>query len=139
MGQLGLSFDRAEYETAGKLKITEVVPHSPAALAKIQPGEELRAVDGVAIGPRVNLDELLEHKVDKRVALDIGGKEVIVRPVASLADQIYRKWVEDNRAYVAKISNGTAGLRAHPRHVGAGAHAALSRSGRRKPRAQTAW
>jgi tricorn protease len=109
VGQLGLSFDRAEYETAGKLKITEVVPHSPAALAKIQPGEELRAVDGVAIGPRVNLDALLEHKVDKRVTLDIGGKEVIVRPVASLADQIYRKWVEDNRAYVAKISNGKLG------------------------------
>jgi C-terminal processing protease CtpA/Prc len=109
VGQLGLSFDRAEYETAGKLKITEVVPHSPAALAKIQPGEELRAVDGVAIGPRVNLDALLEHKVDKRVALDIGGREVIVRPVASLADQIYRKWVEDNRAYVAKISNGKLG------------------------------
>jgi tricorn protease len=43
------------------------------------------------------------------VALDIGGKEVIVRPVASLADQIYRKWVEDNRAYVAKISNGKLG------------------------------
>jgi tricorn protease len=59
VGQLGLSFDRAAYESAGKLKITEVVPHSPAALAKIQPGDELRAVDGVAIGPRVNLDALL--------------------------------------------------------------------------------
>jgi tricorn protease len=109
VGQIGLSFDRAEYETTGKLKITEVIPHTPAALAKIQIGEELRSVDGVAIGPRVNLDALLEHKVDKRVALDIGGKEVIVRPVASLADQIYRKWVEDNRAYVAKISNGKLG------------------------------
>ena len=32
-----------------------------------------------------------------------------MRPVASLADQIYRKWVEDNRAYVAKISNGKLG------------------------------
>ena len=66
-------------------------------------------MDGVAIGPHVNLDELLQHKVDKRVALDISGNEVIVRPVASLADQIYRKWVEDNRAYVAKISNGRLG------------------------------
>jgi tricorn protease len=109
VGQLGLSFDRAEYENAGKLKITEVVPHSPAALARIQVGEELRSVDGTAIGPHVNLDALLEHKVDKRVTLDVGGKEVIVRPVASLAEQIYRKWVEDNRAYVAKISNGKLG------------------------------
>src|SRR5262249_5150598 len=33
-GQLGLRFDRGEYEKSGKLKITEVLPHSPAALAK---------------------------------------------------------------------------------------------------------
>ena len=39
VGQLGLSFDRAEYERSGKLKITEVLPHSPAALAKsLAPG-----------------------------------------------------------------------------------------------------
>ncbi len=109
VGQLGLSFDRIEYERNGKLKITEVLPHSPAALAEIKVGEDLRAVDGTSIGAHVSLDELLEHKVDKRVALDIGGREVIVRPVGSLADQIYRKWIEDNRAYVSKISNGRLG------------------------------
>jgi C-terminal processing protease CtpA/Prc len=109
VGQLGLSFDRTVYESSGKLRVTEVLPHSPAALAKIQPGEELRAVDGVAIGARVSLDEQLQHKVDKRVVLDINGREVTVRPVGSLADQIYRKWVEDNRAYVAKASNGRLG------------------------------
>jgi len=108
-GQLGLSFDRAEYEKNGKLKITAVLPHSPAELAKIQPGEELRAVDGVAIGPRVNLDEQLQYKTEKRVKLDISGREVTVQPVSTLADQIYRKWVEDNRAYVDKISNGKLG------------------------------
>ncbi|HYL77923.1 MAG TPA: DPP IV N-terminal domain-containing protein [Bryobacteraceae bacterium] len=109
VGQLGLSFDRAEYERSGKLRITEVLPHSAAELAKIQPGEELRSVDGVAIGPHVNLDQLLEHKVDKRVVLDIGGREVTVRPTGSIAEQLYRKWVEDNRAYVAKVSGGKLG------------------------------
>jgi len=109
IGQLGLSFDRAEYEKSAKLRITAVLPHSPAELAKIKPGEELRAVDGVAMGAHVNLDEQLEHKVDKRVVLDVSGREVIVRPVASLAEPIYRKWVEDNRAYVARISNGRLG------------------------------
>lgn len=108
-GQLGLSFDRDTFEKTGKLKITEVVPQSPAELAKIKVGEELRAVDGVAIGPHTNLDELLQHKVDKRVVLDVSGREVVVRPVGSLAEQIYRKWVEDNRAYVARISNGRLG------------------------------
>lgn len=113
-GQLGLSFDRDIYEKTGKLKITEVIPQSPAELAKIKVGDELRAVDGVPIGPHVNLDELLQHKVDKRVVLnlsgnDVSGHDVIVRPVGSLAEQIYRKWIEDNRAYVAKISNGRLG------------------------------
>jgi Tol biopolymer transport system component/C-terminal processing protease CtpA/Prc len=108
-GQLGLTFDRAVYESTGKLKITEVLPHSPAALAKINVGEELRAVDGTAIGPGVNLDELLQHKADKRVVLDVSGREVVVRPVTALADQMYRKWVEDNRAYVSKVSGGKLG------------------------------
>ena len=117
VGQLGLSFDRAEYESNGKLKITAVLPHSPAALAKIQPGEELRSVDGVAIGPRVNLDELLQHKTEKRVNLDVSGRQVVVQPVTTLADPIYRKWVEDNRAYVAKASNGRLGY-VHIRDMG---------------------
>jgi tricorn protease len=108
-GQLGLTFDRAEYEASGKLKITAVLPHSPADLAKIQTGEELRAVDGEAIGPHVNLDELLQHKTDKRVTLDISGRQVTVQPVASLSELTYRHWVEDNRAYVSKVSNGRLG------------------------------
>jgi tricorn protease len=109
IGQLGLSFDPAVYEQSGKLRITAVLPHSAGELAKIQPGEELRAVDGVAIGPHVNLDSLLEHKVDKRVVLDINGKDVTVRPSGSIAEQLYRQWVEDNRAYVAKVSGGKLG------------------------------
>jgi C-terminal processing protease CtpA/Prc len=108
-GQLGLSFDRAEYERSGKLKITEVLPQSPAEIAKIQVGEELRAVDGEAVGAGVNLDSLLQHKVDKRVVLDISGRQVTVRPAGSLAEQLYRKWVEDNRAYVSKVSGGKLG------------------------------
>jgi tricorn protease len=118
-GQLGLTFDRASYEAEGKLKITAVLPHSPAALAKIKPGEELRAVDAVPIGPHVNLDELLQYKTEKRVTLDISGRQVIVQPVGSLADQIYRKWVEDNRAYVDRISNGKLGY-VHIRDMGEG-------------------
>ena len=74
----------------------------PPNQAKIQPGEELRSVDGVPVGPHVNLDSLLEHKVDKRVMLDINGREVAVRPTGSIAEQLYRDWVEQNRAYVAK-------------------------------------
>jgi tricorn protease len=109
VGQLGLSFDRSAYEKSGTLRITEVLPNSPAAIAKIQPGEELRAVDRTLIGTHVNLDELLEHRIDKRVVLDISGRQVTVRPAGTLAEQIYRKWVEDNRAYVTRVSGGRLG------------------------------
>jgi Tol biopolymer transport system component/C-terminal processing protease CtpA/Prc len=109
VGQLGLSFDRAAYEKEGKLKINGVLPLSPAAIAKIQPGQELEAIDGVAIGPRVNLDEQLQHKADKRVTLKISGHDITLLPAASLSDLLYRNWVEDNRAYVAKISSGRLG------------------------------
>ena len=44
-GRLGLRFDREQYEKAG-LKVSEVIPLSPAALAKIKPGDYLLAVEG---------------------------------------------------------------------------------------------
>ena len=109
IGQLGLTFDRAEYEASGKFKIVSVLPLSPAAIANVKPGEELLAVDGAAMGARVNLDEQLQHKIGKRVVLNISGRDVTVRPVSTLAEQIYRKWVEDNRAYVARVSNRRLG------------------------------
>ena len=109
VGQLGLSFDRAEYEHSGRLRVTEVLPQSPAEISRIRVGEELTAVDGMAVGPRANLDEMLDHKVGKRVTLQVSGREVTVRPVGTLAEQIYRKWVEDNRAYVSKVSGGRLG------------------------------
>jgi C-terminal processing protease CtpA/Prc/Tol biopolymer transport system component len=108
-GQLGLSFDRAEYESSGKLKIVAVLPHSPAALAGVQAGGDLQQVDGTAVGAHVNLDELLQQKIGKRVTLRISGSDVTVQPVASLAEQIYRNWVEENRAYVVKQSGGRLG------------------------------
>jgi tricorn protease len=61
------------------------------------------------MGPGVNLDEQLQHKVDKRVVLNVSGREVVLKPAASLGDQMYRDWVEKNREYVTKISGGKLG------------------------------
>src|SRR5262249_28737469 len=53
-GRLGLRFDREEYETNGRLKITEIIPLSPAAVTEnIAVGDYLLAVDGVEINKRV--------------------------------------------------------------------------------------
>ncbi|HYG12135.1 MAG TPA: PDZ domain-containing protein, partial [Pyrinomonadaceae bacterium] len=118
-GRLGLRFDRDEYETTGRLRVTEIVPLSPAALAReIKSGDYLLAVDGKETGARTNLDELLNYKINRRVTLTVASgadganrRELAVRPVSAGTEKalLYRKWVEDNRAYVARISNGRLG------------------------------
>lgn len=118
-GRLGLRFDRSEYETQGRLRVTEIIPLSPAALAReIKPGDYLLAVDGQQITARTNLDELLNYKVNRRVSLTVatsadgmGRRELAIRPVNAATEKalLYRKWVEDNRAYVSRISNGRLG------------------------------
>jgi tricorn protease len=118
-GRLGLRFDRAEYESGGKLRITEVIPLSPAALAReIKAGDYLIAVEGAQIGARTNIDELLNFKIGRRVALTIASsadganrREVVVRPVSQQTEKalLYRNWVEQNRQYVAKASGGRLG------------------------------
>jgi tricorn protease len=118
-GKLGLRFERAEYETSGRLKVTEVIALSPAAVSQqIQPGDYLLAVDGVPISARTNLDELLAHKIGRRVALRVAAsadgaqaREVAVQPISLAAEKslLYRHWVEANRAYVERVSNGRLG------------------------------
>jgi len=109
VGKIGVTFDREAAETAGKLKVAQVLPHSPAALAKIQPGEEISAIDGVPVTAATNFDEQMLYKIGKRVTLTVNGREVALQPANSIADLQYRKWVEDNRAYVNKVSNGKLG------------------------------
>lgn len=119
VGKLGLRFDRAVYEQTGKLKITEVIALSPAAISKeIKTGQFLLSVDGEMIDSKTNLDELLSYKTNKKVSLTISDsqdgankKEVVVKPVTTGTEKglLYRQWVEDNRAYIEKISNGRLG------------------------------
>jgi Tol biopolymer transport system component/C-terminal processing protease CtpA/Prc len=118
VGRLGLRFDRKEYENNGRFRVTEVVALSPAAIAGIKTGEYLTAVDGKAIGAQTNLDEWLEYKVNRRVALTIAAsadgankREIAVRPVSLGTEKglLYRNWVAANRAYVERISGGKLG------------------------------
>jgi Tol biopolymer transport system component/C-terminal processing protease CtpA/Prc len=128
VGRLGLRFDRGEYERDGKLKVTEVLTLSPAALAGIVAGDYIVSVDGARVGDHTNLDSLLLYKTGKRVALMVsksagGGdaREVAIRPVNLATERglLYRDWVESRRAYVAKISNNRLGY-VHMQDMGAG-------------------
>jgi tricorn protease len=132
-GKLGLRFDRVEYENAGRLRVTKVIPLGPAALAGVKPGDYLLSIDGNQIGTGVNVDELLDHKIDKRVSLTVSAsgdgsnkRELAVRPVNTQTEKglLYREWVEQKREYVAKISNGRLGY-VHMFDMGSGSLAQL--------------
>jgi len=112
VGDLGLRFDRAAYEAGRGLVVNEVIALSPAAIGGVHVGDLLASVDGRPIGPRTNLDSLLENKVGKRVVLGFaGGREVVVQPVslATATGLLYRQWVSERRALVDRVSGGRLG------------------------------
>jgi C-terminal processing protease CtpA/Prc len=118
VARLGVSFDPDEYRRSGTLRITAVVPSGPAALSGIVAGKYLVAVDGKPAARPVNLDSLLEHKIDKEVLLKLddnpdgkNAKETRVTAISASAERTlgYQQWVRDNREYVKKISNGRLG------------------------------
>ncbi|HEV8427113.1 MAG TPA: LpqB family beta-propeller domain-containing protein [Pyrinomonadaceae bacterium] len=118
-GRIGLRFDRREYESSGRLRVTDVIALGPVAIVGgIKPGDYLMAVDDRTIDQSTNLDELLNYKIGRRVSLDVSSTpdgaaryEVVVRPVNGATERglLYRQWVERNRQYVAKASNGRLG------------------------------
>jgi len=119
VGHLGLDFDRAEYESGGRLKIAGIVTLGPAALARsIRLGDYLLAVDGETVGPRVNLDALLDNKTNRRTSLRVaktasgeGATEIAVRPISATTERglRYRQWVAARRDYVARQSQNRLG------------------------------
>jgi C-terminal processing protease CtpA/Prc len=128
-----VTFDRAEYESGGRLRVASVLPLGPAAISKqIKVGEYIVSVNGAPVGAGggpINLDEQLMHQVGKRVELRVAAsadganaRSVVVSPIASGAERtlLYRDWVESNRAYVDKVSGGKLGY-VHIRDMSEGA------------------
>lgn len=119
VGRLGLDFERGPAERDGRFRVAAVIPGGPAAIAGgIGAGDFVLAVNGTPLGAATSLDSLLAHAVGTRVRLrvarDAGGRdarEVAVQPVSTGAEKQlrYRAWVDERRAYVARVSGGTLG------------------------------
>ncbi|HEX9163050.1 MAG TPA: S41 family peptidase [Thermoanaerobaculia bacterium] len=115
-GRIGVRFDRDEYERSGRLRVSEVIPLSPADVAKIRVGETIDSVDGQPVTRQTNFDQLLDYKIGKRIVLgvigtDTGHHDVTLQPIRNNDEKglTYRAWVESNRDYVNRISNGRLG------------------------------
>ena len=113
LGRLGVIYDLG-YKGEG-LKIAEVLPGGVLNLAdsSIKPGDVVLAIDGHKIAPEENWYPLLAGKAGKRIRATIakGGKEedLIVKPVASEAHLLYRRWVRQREEMVEKLSGGRVG------------------------------
>lgn len=131
VARLGLRFDNNALEN-GVYTVREVIAQGPAAVAGVRVGETLTNVDGVALTRGVILDSVLMgkngRKIDIRVAAAAPGggppetRRYALQPISLGAEKAlaYRQWVEQRRAYVAKISNGRLGY-VHMADMGQGA------------------
>jgi len=117
--RLGLRYDRREFEDRGRLRVAGVIPLGPAAVTRqVSAGDYITAVDGTPVSAHTNLDELLSHALNRRTELTVAPapespdrRTVVIRPISMGAEKnlLYREWVEWNRAYVDRISNGRLG------------------------------
>jgi len=114
---LGLLFD-SNHRGDG-LKVSEVLVGGPCARADagIVPGAVLNSIDGTVLAANVNPFEALNRRAGQRVLLGFtlpGGndeKRVVVKAIDQRGESSlrYRRWVEQRRALVDKLSGGTIG------------------------------
>ena len=110
-GRIGVRFDREAYERDGSLKVSEVIPLSPADVAKIKAGDLITAVDRKPVAG-ANFDALLEYKTGKRTVITLApGRDIVLQPIPAADEKqlTYRAWVNANRDYVDRISNHRLG------------------------------
>lgn len=112
--KLGAFFDE-NYDGDG-LKVKEVVARGPLSAKKlnVRPGDVITAIDGETIAAGADYNPMLEGKNGKKVRLTVlrtNGKtdNIVVRPVSSVSDLLYQRWVERNEHIVDSISGGRVG------------------------------
>ncbi|GGX17437.1 S41 family peptidase [Undibacterium macrobrachii] len=119
VGLLGadFSFENGYVRIKSILKGDRWSPFAPAPLAipglDVKEGDYLVAIDGKTIDAKTNLFSLLENKVGKQVNLSImrdltskATHQVVVQPIANEAELRQWHWIEKNREYVQKKTDG---------------------------------
>jgi Tol biopolymer transport system component/C-terminal processing protease CtpA/Prc len=114
---LGLFYDY-EYKADG-LKVAEVIAGGPAdkAASKIKPGVIIEKIDGIPVSDSIDFYMLLNRKTGKPTLLSVFDpvKKVrwdeTVKPVTASQENelLYKRWVDNRREEVTKLSGGKIG------------------------------
>lgn len=114
-GRLGVDFDLSS-QGDGYL-VSYVLPFGPCdqPASKITAGERILSLNGIALGPDVNINELLQDRIGELIDLQVtDGKKV--RRIMPRADGSwtqgllrYDDWVQKERDHVHRLSEGKLG------------------------------
>ena len=115
MGLLGARFSKVQ----GGFRIDEIMEgatyrpelrspfEEPGIGVKV--GDVITAIDGVSLADVDNIYQLLIGKADVLTELTIGGKKVVVKPIADEGPLEHYAWVQKNIRTVEKLSGGRVG------------------------------
>ena len=115
MGLLGAEFSKV----AGGFRIDKILegatyrPELRSPLTEpglgVKEGDVVTAIDGVSLKDVDNIYKLLVGKANVLTELTIGGKKVIVKPIADEGPLYHYAWVMKNIRTVEKLSGGRVG------------------------------
>ncbi len=98
------------------MKVNHVIAETPAdkTNSKLNEGDIITAINGQTFSEEENFYNLLNGLVNEKILLSVANaegkkREVIIRPTASLTNNLYEEWVENRKKLVEKFSNGRLG------------------------------
>ena len=115
MGLLGAEFSKVD----GGFRIDRILegatyrPELRSPLTEpglgVKEGDIISAIDGIPLQDVDNIYQLLIGKADVLTELTIGGKKVVVKPIADEDPLYHYAWVQKNIRTVEKLSGGRVG------------------------------
>jgi len=127
MGLYGRDREKTQSEKTGLLgidintlstgvEIIRVIPDSPAdkITSKLNKGDVILAVNGNFVTEKINFWSYLANTANEKIVLQVKDKtgiqrEVVIRPVTSLRNELYDEWVKDRRKLTEQYSGGKLG------------------------------